>query len=159
MYSADTHHQSQIARGPSDYLLYANPLCNKAGYPLMRCHCYYCGWDIGAVRHRPSANDWLRPAETRWWNWKMIISGSQGYASHQAGKKKKWQHVLSSFVTAGKGLAQFSKQWIFAGETPYHFQLAAPVCEATVAQSSHSVVFSFRLYIFILSVESWWHQY
>lgn len=33
MYSADTHHQSQIACSHDDYLLYVNPMSNKAGYP------------------------------------------------------------------------------------------------------------------------------
>lgn len=56
MFSCDTHHQLQIALGPNDYLLYVNPLSNKARYPLMR-HCrYYRGHNITSERHWPTAS-------------------------------------------------------------------------------------------------------
>lgn len=101
MYSADTHHQSHTACGQNDYLLYVNPLSNKAGYPLMGPCCYYCRQNITSKCHRPTASDWLCPIETRWWNWKVVISGGEVTWIFRQGK---WWlccccwFVLSSFV-------------------------------------------------------------
>lgn len=117
MYSADTHHQSQIACGHNDYLLYVNPLSNKAGYPLMRRRCYYCGQDIASKCHWPTANNWLCPIETWWRNWKMVISGAE--VTQIFRQFRWWLCVLSSFAGAGKGLTVLGKQGIFSRETTY----------------------------------------
>lgn len=88
MYSADTHHQSQIACGHNDYLLYVNPLSNKAGYPLMRHRCYYRGQEITSKCQWPTGSDWLPPIETtvdgeigKWWYQEPRLHKSSGSAN------------------------------------------------------------------------------
>lgn len=94
MYIADTHHQSHIAHGHNHYLLYVNPFSNKAGYPLMRCHCCYCGGNMTSKCHRPTANDWLCPTETWWWNPRLRkSSGSANDVSVFCPHLLKWAKV------------------------------------------------------------------
>lgn len=107
VYSADTHHQSQIACGHNHYLLYVNLSSNKAGYPLMRCCCYYRGRDTTSKCHGPTANDWLCPTETRWWNWKMVILVTK--VTQIFRQCNRWLWLLS---TGGGGEVMVWHRWV-----------------------------------------------